>query len=80
MPTSFSGENIIYKYMDQNMFALATVNKQNDLTIYLINSISGKVIHRFFEKKVRLELPIDMVLCENTFIISFQRQTTTGIS
>jgi hypothetical protein len=44
-----------------------------DLFIYLINGVSGKVIHKYFEKNVRLNLPIDFVLSENLFILSFQR-------
>jgi len=78
-PTAFSGENIIYKHLDSNLFALATVSKETegdvaDLYVYLINGVSGKVIHKYFEKNVRLNLPIDFVLSENLFILSFQRQ------
>ena len=71
MPTSFTGENIIYKYLDSNIFALATINKVDDLIFYLINGVSGKIIYKFIEKKVRLDLSIDMILTENTFIVSF---------
>jgi hypothetical protein len=80
MPTSFSGENIIYKYLDSNIFALATTSKADDLVFYLINGVSGKVIYKFFEKKVRLDLHFDMLLSENTFITSFQRQTPSGLT
>ncbi len=77
MPTSFSGENLIFKYLDSNLFALATVsqaqNGEEDFIVYLINGVSGKVVYKFFEKKVRLDQPLDMLLSENTFIISFFR-------
>lgn len=81
-PTAFSGENIIYKHLDSNVFALATVNKnsENQLFVYLINGISGKVLHRYLEKRVRLDLTIDFVLSENLFILAFQRQDVTGLS
>ncbi len=81
-PTAFSGENIIYKHLDSNVFALATVNKnsENQLFVYLINGISGKVLHRYLEKRVRLDLTVDFVLSENLFILAFQRQDITGLS
>ena len=80
MPTAFSGENIIYKYLDSNIFALLTVNSQEDLTVYLINGVSGRILYKFFEKKVRLDLPIGVVLSENTLVVSFQRSTGSGLS
>ncbi len=75
-PTAFSGENIIYKHLDSNVFALATVDKNLDgnvaeLYVYLINGVSGKIIHKYLEKNVRLDLSIDFVLSENLFILSF---------
>ena len=42
-----------------------------DLNVYLINGVSGKILHRYFEKTVRLDLSIDFVLSENLFILSF---------
>lgn len=80
MPTSFSQENIIYKFLDSNIFALATHNANNDLILYLINGVSGKVINKFIETKVRLDLPIDMILCENNFIVTFQRSSLSGLT
>lgn len=77
-PTAFSGENIIYKHLDSNVFTLATVSSQSegntaDLNVYLINGISGKVIHRYFEKNARIDLHIDFVLSEHLYILAFQR-------
>lgn len=81
-PTAFSGENIIYKHLDSNVFALATYSQDsiNELFVYLINGISGKVIHRYLEKRVRLDLTIDFVLSEHLFILAFQRQDINGLS
>jgi hypothetical protein len=50
------------------------------LIVYLINGVSGKVLHRYYEKRVRLDLTIDFVLSENIFILSFQRQEATGLT
>lgn len=77
-PTAFSGENIIYKHLDSNIFALATISKDTvgnvaELYVYLINGVNGKILHKYFEKNVRLDLSIDFVLSENIFILSFQR-------
>jgi len=44
-PTAFSGENLIYKYLDSNVFILTCVNAVDDLVIYLVNGVSGKVIY-----------------------------------
>jgi hypothetical protein len=78
-PTAFSGENIIYKHLDSNIFALATAshgqNNTADLTVYLVNGVSGKVLHRYLEKMVRIDLPIDFALSENLFVLAFQRAT-----
>ena len=72
MPTAFSGENIIYKYLDSNVFAVATVNNMSeDLIVYLVNGVSGKLLHKFFERKVRWDHPLVMVLSENLFILAF---------
>jgi len=46
----------------------------------LINGVSGKVVYKFFEKKVRLDLPVDMILSENNFIALFNRVTPAGLS
>jgi hypothetical protein len=77
MPTSFSGENIIFKYLDSNIFALATTNTaqngEEDFMVYLINGVSGKVVYKFFEKKIRLDQSLDFVLTENLFVMSFFR-------
>lgn len=52
----------------------------DDLVFYLINGVSGKIIHRFFEKKVDLEKPFDMLLSENNFIVAFQRILPNGLT
>jgi hypothetical protein len=82
-PTAFSGENIIYKHLDSNIFALITASKSDhsEVTVYLINGVSGRILHKYIERKVRLDLPFDIVLSENIFVFSFQRQTpSTGLS
>lgn len=73
-PTAFSGENIIYKHIDSNVFALATSLPEDQLVVYLINGVSGKVLHRYLERNVRLDQAINMVLSEHIVVVAFQRQ------
>ena len=41
------------------------------MLVYLINGVSGKIVYKYFERKVRLDEPIDMALSENIFILAF---------
>lgn len=66
MPTSFVGDNIIYKYLDSNIFAVSVLDNVNSrLNLFLINGVSGKLIYKFYEENVLTSLPIDMVITEN---------------
>lgn len=48
MPTSFVGDNLIYKYLDSNLFAVSTINSETRvLSIYIVNGVSGKVVYKF---------------------------------
>jgi len=81
LPTSFVGDNIIYKYLDSNLFAVSTVDhSREELSIYIINGISGKVVYKFHESSVVTKSPIDMVLSENYFILTFYRASQKSAS
>jgi len=74
MPTSSVGDNLIYKYLDSNLFAVSTLNTENRiLSIYIINGVSGKVVYKFQLADVCLGEPIDMFLSENYFVLAFKR-------
>ncbi len=48
LPTSFVEDNIIYKYLDSNLFAVCTVDQSsNTLSIFIINGVSGKIAYKF---------------------------------
>lgn len=72
--------NLIYKYVDTNMFCVVTSNEKNDLFYYVINSVTGKVIHKFHEINVKLDAPISIELYEHYLILTFQRLTANGVS
>lgn len=68
------GDNLIYKYLDSNLFAVTTFNSETGtLSIYIINGISGKVVYKFEENSVSQGEPIDMFLSENYFVLAFKR-------
>lgn len=74
IPTSFVGDNLIYKYLDSNLFAVSTLNTEKRiLSIYIINGVSGKVAYKFTQADVSLGEPIDMFLSENYFVLAFKR-------
>ena len=43
---------LIYKYLDSNLFAIAT-QKSSDLYIYIINSVSGHIVYRLHQEGVK---------------------------
>lgn len=48
MPTSFVGDNLIYKYLDSNLLAVTTINHHSRvLSVYIVNGVSGKVVYKF---------------------------------
>ena len=75
MPTAFVGDNLIYKYLDSNLFAISTLSLTDTLSIYIVNGISGKVVYKFSVENVSPEHPMDMVLLENQFVLAFKRQS-----
>lgn len=78
LPTSFVGDNLIYKYLDSNLFSISTFNSDsNTLTVYIINGVSGKIVYKFQESNVTPGEPIDMYLSENFFVLAFKRSSTS---
>ena len=71
---------ILYKYLEPSLFALAmtTQHSSNDLYIYLIEGSTGRVVHQFYERNVLLTRPVNLILDENSLIISFQRMGKLG--
>jgi len=45
------------------------------LSIYIINSVSGKVVYKFKEKNIAAGEPTDMFLTENYFILAFRGES-----
>ena len=53
LPASFVGDNLLYKYLDSNMFAVSTIQRDvGKISVYVINGVSGKVVYKFSERDV----------------------------
>lgn len=74
LPVSFAGDNLIYKYLDANLFAVSTLNEAlGKLSVHVINGVSGKVVYKFSEDDIDALAPIDMVFTENFLVVAFKR-------
>lgn len=68
------GDNLIFKYLDSNLFAIATQEEQsNTLQVYIINGVTGKIAYKFEENRVVSGEPIDIALSENYLVVTFKR-------
>lgn len=86
LPTVFGEDGqLFYKYLDANIFTLITANKddRSSITVQLINSVTGRVIHQFQEHNVSPSSThaIASLLSEQYFALSFMRlNPMTGVS
>lgn len=68
------GDNLIFKYLDSNLFAVATQEEQsNTLQVYIVNGVTGKIAYKFEENRVVSGEPIDIALSENYLVVAFKR-------
>ena len=86
MPTVFGQEgDLFYKFLDESMFSVTTVSKndRSTLTVYLINGVTGRVVHQFKEADVSpaAQHKVCALFSEQFFALTFMRRNpTTGIS
>lgn len=74
LPTAFVGDNLLYKYLDSNMFVVSTIKRDlGKLSVYVINGVSGNVVYKFSEKDVDTEHPIDIAVSEHFVVLALQR-------
>jgi len=43
------------------------------MIVYLVNGVSGKIVHKYTEKNVRFDLPLNIVLSEHIVVVAFHR-------
>lgn len=76
-PTSLSGTNLMYKFLDQNVFGVLTQVGEDNMNVYLISSVTGSVVYKYKESKVDFNLPIVTYYLENMLIVTFSRTRST---
>ena len=73
---SFGEEGVLlYKFIDNNLFSVI-IAKESDptfLTVYLINGVTGRIVHEFSEENVNYSnyAPLSTFINENFFIFGF---------
>lgn len=86
LPTVFGQDgDLFYKFLDSSMFSVVTANKNDPstLTVYLINGVTGRIVHQFKEANVSASSQhhISTIFSEQFFIMSLVRMNPiTGVS
>lgn len=62
--------SVLYKYFTPNV-ALLTARSSEGITMYLIDAVTGTVLHSTFHANVLATMPVSAVLSENWFAYSF---------
>lgn len=63
---------VMYKYLNPNIILVASVNDQLAvLTVYLLDGVSGRVLHTVAHGGVDSTKPISLVLSQNWFVYTF---------
>lgn len=63
---------VLYKYLNPNIILVASVNDQLAvLTMYLLDGVSGRVLHTVAHGGVDTSKPISSVLSQNWFVYTF---------
>lgn len=62
--------SVLYKYFTPNL-ALLTAQSTNGITIFLIDAVTGAVLHSTSHANVLTTMPVSAVLSENWFAYSF---------
>lgn len=78
-PATFAGDNLVYKFLDSNLLAVSVMSEEaGTLSIYIIDGVTGKIVHKFTETSVTPNEPVDMLLSENYFILAFKRASRSS--
>lgn len=73
--------SVLYKYLSPNV-ALLTAVSESTLTMYLLDAVTGSVLHTFTHQGILPSAAIPAVISENWFAYTFTSQdpTTSGLS
>lgn len=71
--------NVLYKYLNPNMALLVTSHElTKSASVYVLDTVSGAVIHSNTHKNVDLSAPIASTLSENWFAYSFTAESSAS--
>ncbi|XP_063930233.1 ER membrane protein complex subunit 1-like isoform X2 [Zophobas morio] len=64
--------NLLYKYLNPNMIAVATHSPAaSELVVYLIDTVTGRLLHRTFHPRFTATRPVTIVHSENSVYYHF---------
>lgn len=68
--------NVLYKYLNPNLVLITAANeKASTVRLYLVDSISGAILHTIAQSDVDLSRPISSTIFENLFVYSVFSKT-----
>jgi hypothetical protein len=69
--------NVLYKYLNPNLALLVTAHEStNSASVYVLDTVSGVILHSNTHKNVDLSDPISSTLSENWFAYSFTAESS----
>jgi len=69
--------NVLYKYLNPNLALLVTANEAAEsASVYVLDTVSGAIIHSNMHNNVDLTAPIASTLSENWFAYSFTAESS----
>ncbi|KAL1919740.1 uncharacterized protein VTP21DRAFT_1671 [Calcarisporiella thermophila] len=69
--------SVLYKYQNPHLHAVATLDEQNTLRIYLVDIVSGRVLHQAVHPMAGRH-PVHIVQCENWVVYHFWSDGAEG--
>ncbi|KAH1303388.1 hypothetical protein KXW98_004081 [Aspergillus fumigatus] len=63
--------SVLYKYLNPNLALITAAGEDNTATFYLLDAISGRILHSSTQKGVDTSQPIASTISENWFVYSF---------
>jgi ER membrane protein complex subunit 1 len=73
---------ILFKYLEPTLFAMATTsveeNNDNSISVFIIDGVTGRIVHQFIEKNIMLDKPVNLLIDENMLIFTFLRRGKFG--
>ena len=73
-PLEENNGNILYKYIDSNLMAVATFSQSNDLNIYIIKRNTGSIIYVGHVYSINGKENVKISFSENTIMINYLKK------